>query len=161
MSTVSQSRSEQGDYAITGWSWNFGDAATDNSPNPSHQYGFVGQYTVSLALEDSYGCVDTSEQTVDIYILPEANFSPIDDCYSADYPFSDQSIISSGSVDGWEWDFGDSGTSTQQNPTHTYAGFGQYDVQLIAISDQGCGDTITQTITLHDNPVADFTVPNI
>ena len=30
----------------------------------------------------------------------------------------------------WAWDFGDGGTSTQQNPTHTYAAAGVYTVTL-------------------------------
>ncbi|MBL4585826.1 MAG: PKD domain-containing protein, partial [Flavobacteriales bacterium] len=64
-------------------------------------------------------------------------------------------------VDNWEWDFGDATTSTQQNPTHTYATFGSYDVELVAVSNQGCGDTTTQTIILHDNPVAGFELPQI
>ena len=151
----------QGDFAITSWTWDFGDNVTNNTPGPTHQYANTGSYNVSLALSDSYGCVDTSEQTVDIYVLPQANFTPIDDCFSANYPFEDLSTISDGTVDAWEWDFGDAATSNTQNPTHTYASFGQYDVQLIALSNYGCGDTITQTIVLHDNPIADFIVPNI
>ena len=150
-----------GDFATTGWSWDFGDNSSNNLPDPIHQYATAGQYTVRLEVEDSYGCTDTTQQVVDIYVLPQADFTPIDDCFSANYPFNDLSTISSGTVDAWEWDFGDAGTSTQQHPTHTYAGFGQYDVELIALSDHGCGDTISQTIVLHDNPIADFIVPNI
>ena len=153
--------SAQGDFAITDWVWDFDDASTAFMPSLTHQFSTTGLYNVSLVVEDSYGCVDTSEQLVEIYNLPQAGFSPIDDCYSSDYPFTDQSTIANGSVDTWQWDFGDAGSSTNQNPTHTYAGYGQYDVELIAISNQGCRDTISQTIILHDNPVADFVVPNI
>jgi len=70
-------------------------------------------------VEDTYGCVDTAEQSVEIFVLPQADFTAIEDCYSANYPFQDQSVISSGSVDAWQWNFGDATTSTQQNPTHT------------------------------------------
>lgn len=54
------------------------------------------------------------------------------------------------------WDFGDGGTSTQTNPSHTYASNGTYTVSLIA-NGNGCGtDTIVQsnyvTIALLDPP---------
>jgi gliding motility-associated-like protein len=45
--------------------------------------------------------------------------------------------------DGWLWDFGDGNTSTSQNPTHTYASAGTYNVSFTASSSagitSGCG----------------------
>lgn len=38
--------------------------------------------------------------------------------------------LSEGNVSDWLWDFGDGGTSTEQNPTHTYTDAGFYDVSL-------------------------------
>ncbi|RNI12942.1 PKD domain-containing protein [Methanohalophilus sp. RSK] len=35
----------------------------------------------------------------------------------------------------WLWDFGDGNTSTEQNPTHTYTNYGNYNVSLTAIND--------------------------
>ena len=41
--------------------------------------------------------------------------------------FTDQSV---GDISSWEWQFGDGGTSTQQNPTHYYGTPGCYNVTL-------------------------------
>jgi PKD repeat protein len=41
--------------------------------------------------------------------------------------FSD---LSTGTVSSWNWDFGDSATSTLQNPSHTYNAVGTYPVGL-------------------------------
>ncbi|UTB31826.1 MAG: PKD domain-containing protein [Methanobacterium sp. ERen5] len=38
---------------------------------------------------------------------------------------------SSNSPNSWNWDFGDSGKSTNQNPTHSYTTSGTYNVTLI------------------------------
>lgn len=67
--------------------------------------------------------------------------------------FSD---LSSGMPNSWEWDFGDGNTSTQQNPTHTYADTGSYMVCLIA-SDACGSDTTCTMIDVCRDPQAGFT----
>jgi len=48
-------------------------------------------------------------------------------------PFEAQFVDdSTGSPDKWYWRFGDGEHSSAQHPTHTYAGYGSYDVQLEA-----------------------------
>lgn len=42
---------------------------------------------------------------------------------------------------GWQWNFGDGSTSTQQNPTHTYATPGSYTVRLRTCNAHGCDST--------------------
>ncbi len=153
--------SQSGAYPITGSAWLIDGNQIMQQNNPVYQFPTTGMQVVGLGVQDAFGCTDTVTHLVDIYDLPQADFVPIEDCFAPDYPFEDMSTINAGTVDAWEWDFGDAGTSTQQNPTHTFADFGQYDVTLVAISDKGCGDTITQTITLHDNPLPGFEIPDI
>jgi PKD domain-containing protein len=45
---------------------------------------------------------------------------------------------------GWAWDFGDGGTSTAQNPTHSYTNSGVYTVSLTATNSLG-SNTKTRT----------------
>jgi len=45
----------------------------------------------------------------------------------------------SSSAGPWEWDFGDGNTSTEQNPTYTYASQGTYPVSLT--TESGCENT--------------------
>lgn len=47
--------------------------------------------------------------------------------------FTDESM---GTIDNWEWDFGDGQTSTERHPVHTYTQPGSYDVTL-SVSGQG------------------------
>jgi PKD repeat protein len=48
----------------------------------------------------------------------------------------------------WLWSFGDSNTSTLQNPTHTYSAPGTYTVTLIATNAFG-SDTTTLSVTVN------------
>lgn len=51
------------------------------------------------------------------------------------------------------WDFGDGGTSTLPNPSHTYTTPGQYTVRLIANMPTGCStaDTMEKTVMVLGN----------
>lgn len=50
--------------------------------------------------------------------------------------------VSTNSPTEWAWDFGDGGTSDEQNPTHTYAANGTYDVTLTATNIIGENEVI-------------------
>lgn len=146
---------------IAGWDWDFGDSNTSAVQNPQHTYGSFGTKPVTLTVTSDLGCTATIGITALVHELPVPAFAPIDDCYAANYPFANTSTIGTGALTGWVWDFGDGGTASDENPTHTYATFGTYDVQLTATSAFGCIDSITQSIVLHDNPVAGFEVPPV
>jgi PKD repeat protein len=62
--------------------------------------------------------------------------------------FTDQST---GDPTQWSWDFGDGGTSTAKNPSHTYDEPGTYTVRLTATNSAG-SDTATRSgyITVTD-----------
>jgi PKD repeat protein len=74
---------------------------------------------------------------------PAASF--ISNATSGTVPLSVQFMDSSlDSPTSWTWLFGDGGTSTSQNPTHTYTNEGSYTVTLIATNLAG-SDTLTKT----------------
>ena len=67
---------------INNTEWNFGDGSptVSNIDSPSHVYDVIGSYTVSLTVEDVYGCFDTYNETINVtrgyeIILPNA-FTP-------------------------------------------------------------------------------------
>lgn len=130
---------------IVAWSWNFGDANTANSQNPSNCYNIPGSYTASLTAISSSGCAATytNVNMISVYPYPTANFST-----SLSPPntinFTDLSIAAS----SWSWDFGDGNNSTLQNPVHTYASPGNYTVTLIVQNSFGCSDTVTIVIVV-------------
>lgn len=56
----------------------------------------------------------------------------------------------SANADTYEWDFGDGNSSTEAEPTHTYAEFGDYDVTLTITDVNGVTDSVTKQISLSD-----------
>jgi gliding motility-associated-like protein len=47
---------------------------------------------------------------------------------------------------GWQWYFGDGGSSTMQNPVHNYNAVGNYNVKLIVTDNNGCKDSTIKMI---------------
>jgi len=81
---------------------------------------------------------------------PVAAFSEI--CTYLDCNFSDDSSDSDGSIDGWDWDFGDGQTSSLQNPVHAYAASGTYTVSLTVTDNDGDTDNTTTDVTVTEPP---------
>jgi PKD repeat protein len=137
---------------ITGWSWNFGDGGSSSSQNPSHIYSSTGCFDVSLAVTGPEG---TDSLTKSNYIcvseaLPVANFSA--NITLGNKPlmvlFSDHST---GNITSWLWDFGDGGTSTDQDPSHTYVSTGNFTVTLTVTGPGGTNAEIkTSYITVNE-----------
>jgi len=56
---------------------------------------------------------------------------------------------------GWQWYFGDGGTSSAQNPIHNYNAVSNYDVKLIVTDINGCKDSIIKTINTAGTMLAE------
>jgi len=136
----------------TSWSWSFGDSGTSTAQNPSHQYTAAGNYTVTLTATNAGGSDgETKTNYITVTVpAPVANFSgtPTSGLKNLAVSFTDSSTNSPTS---WSWNFGDSGTSTAQNPSHTYTAFGKYIVTLTATNAGGSDDEIkTNYIAVSD-----------
>jgi len=132
---------------INGWSWAFGDNGTSTAQNPSHIYTNGGTFTVSLTASSSYGSSDIMTRTNYIVVGPQtacdANLTgtPLSGFSPLKVQFTD---LTYGSVTAWSWTFGDSGTSTDMNPLHTYNVPGTYSVALTATGPLN-SDNMTRT----------------
>jgi PKD repeat protein len=146
---------------ITNWFWDFGDATTSTLQNPTHVYATAGTYTVCLTIVGNDGTVKCKDQfcqkvTVD-------GCGQVEPCkLAAKYSYktekcnlwlTDMSAAGAGTtITNWYWDFGDATTSTLQNPTHTYATDGTYNVCLTIVGTNAkgeqCKDQFCQKITI-------------
>tara|TARA_R110002072_G_scaffold291008_1_gene458897 strand:- start:10802 stop:14554 length:3753 start_codon:yes stop_codon:yes gene_type:complete len=113
-----------------------------------------GSVDLILSSASVFGCAPNSDVvTITFLSSPTANFTATTSCAGSNTIYTD---ASSGSVTGWDWDFGDADTSIVSNPTHTYTGPGNYNTTLIVYSTNGCSDTIQQSVVVNPVPIADF-----
>ena len=139
--------------------WDFGDGTTSTAANPSHSYKLIGKYDVTLTNTNN-GCPSTVKKPQYVTVLPPiAAFSYKTDCVTQlSVFFTDESSIDTNMPVSYLWQFGDAAnsTSTQKNPTFTYAAAGNYTVKL-TVTNGGCTNTLVQQISLNFNS-ANFTI---
>ncbi|MEX2484044.1 MAG: PKD domain-containing protein [Brumimicrobium sp.] len=139
---------------IIEWSWNFGDGNTSTQQNPVYEYGSAGTFNTILTIENNFNCFTSISQNVNVNDVPVADFSASEFCLGDDTEFTD---LTTGATTQLEWDFDDgSPVNNNNNPTNIFPSVGDYDVQLVAFGGSGCSDTIVQTITITEVPIADF-----
>jgi len=143
---------------IKRWSWDFGDGSTlstDTGDNPTHTYSAPGLYNVTLTVRGPGG----EHSKMNSITLPDADFTA--DRVSGNFPLEVHFFdASTGSPTTWQWDFGDGGTSTEQNPKHVYEKAGEYNVALTVKADGLSvpdSESKPSYITVsHPPPVASF-----
>ena len=143
--------------------WNFNDgSAPSNEANPSHVFVNTTNedqtFQVELVALSAYGCTDTVTVGVDVYPMPQAEFSvtPAVQTYpNTTVGINNNSMASSSAVQYWS--FGDGDEVVADQPIfHTFDSWGTYNITLLV--DNGiCADAHTEQINiLSPNPVASF-----
>jgi PKD repeat protein len=141
------------------WLWDFGDYNTSADQNATHTYNTPGTYSVSLTVTNAHGTSTLTEVnyiTVNPVPVSAFTYTPASGTVSLHVDFTDQSQYGPTS---WSWTFGDGGTSSSQNPSHTYTEPNLYTVTLTASNAYG-SSVITKTgciLARAPQPVADFT----
>ncbi len=114
-------------------------------------------------------CVTPSATgTILVYPLPTANFTfTAPSCETRTISFTDISVANAGNITSWAWDFGDpasgpANTSNLQNPTHTFANSGTYNVTLVVTTNNGCVSiNPSQQVVINARPLAGYIIPEV
>ena len=121
--------------------------------------------TFNYTVHTTGPCVNpTATGTILVRPLPTAIFTyPAISCETRTICFTDLSVPNAGSIVSWDWDFGDgSAHSIIQNPCHTYASAGVYNVTLIVTTNFGCVSiNPAQQVIIHGRPLAGYIIPEV
>lgn len=140
---------------IDQYHWDYDNGYDTIAQNPNaYTYGVSGTFDIMLTVSNQY-CEDTVTKTVIIHPLPPvADFTGSDTgCVPLPVTFTNNSQFAT----SYYWDFGDGKSSTQENPTHTYAQSGVFTVTLIAYNNSGTDTmTLVNQVDVDASPVASF-----
>ncbi len=145
------------------FAWSFGPDANPSTSSLQNQnvvFSSTGSHTISLTISQN-GCVSNIyTDAVSIDPMPIASFAAdtLLGCQNLPVCFADNS--SGAAPLTYQWNFGDGQTSVLQNPCHTYANAGNYNVRLQVTSVNGCKDdsVVADMIHIIANPIAAFSL---
>jgi PKD repeat protein len=122
-------------------SWHFGNEGMSSARNPVWTFENEGEYKVTLEVRGEGGRSSASVM-ITVHPRPAARFEMADDETGQDGGYIMFRNYSEG-AEKYRWSFGDGTESELFEPRHRYDKPGNYNVRLIAVSPEGCTDTLT------------------
>ena len=147
---------------ITMWQYStdYGTTWTDTiHTTANYTYTNLSDTTWFRAIVMNGFCANDTSTTalIETHPRPVVDFIPTVVCIGGPTTFTNQTTISSGFIQFYNWDFGNNQTSIGINPAHTYTSPGIYSASLVAISNFGCVDSIRKNVTVNGLPDATIT----
>lgn len=139
--------------------WDFGDGNSINAISPCHSYDKGGIYSLKLEVTSPIGCYTERffNQLVQVRQSPVSKFSysPLKlTSLNRKITLMDESEFSSTR----RWSINQNFGYTSQKVQHEFRDSGIQEIQLVAISFNGCTDTLIQYIDIE--PIVTYFLPN-
>lgn len=118
-----------------------------------------GGVVLTITTIEGMVCAAATDQMEIIISNPLiAHFDVSNACVGQAVQFTDETMVLSGSIQSWHWDFGNGTSSPLQHPTSTYTQPGSYNVTLTVTSSDGCSDVVSMLVEISEVPIAGFSV---
>lgn len=146
------------DIAITDKTWRFSDGTvfTNNTNTATHTFANAGNYSVTLVVENDFGCVDSITKTIKVNSLPVASFDYDSNCEGEQINFESTSLVQDGVINTWQWVVSNTTIGNSDEVGYTFSSDETKAMKLIVGSSLGCIDSTDGLVELWPNPVADF-----
>lgn len=144
--------------AKTSYYWLFDDGTFSLNKTPVHTYSKPGTYNVSLTVTDTTGgCSSVMSKSITIGAIPDVGFSMGGNaCTQTPITFTDTSSVSDNvgsTIVSYQWNFGNSKTSTEKNPTVTFDFVAPHEITLTVTTNLGVSKTVKKTVNFQESSI--------
>lgn len=149
------------DQDIQSWQWDIDNDGIYDYSGKTINYLFLSGDTIPVILKITpiVGSADSIIKNVIIDPIPNVNFHVDNLCAFKQATYFNQSNISSGSINQFNWDFNNDGQVDDNSNDTVYYTCGPaqtYISKLICVSDKGCSAFATKTTEVFPQPQASF-----
>jgi gliding motility-associated-like protein len=137
--------------------WSASDGYTSNDTTFNHVFPGPGSYNVEMIVTNSANCIDTVNTVVEVFENPVAGFGFDDVCLGQIAVFEASSSLLGGDTITNFW-YVNNDTLVGDTVTVNFNGPNNYLVELVAMTQNGCSDTVSQSFTVFNNPTANFAI---
>lgn len=148
------------------WVWDFSYPFSNNSSTDREAFALYtndATYQVSLTAANAEGCTSTKTKTiiiakpvVTVSIIKSTGISLTAGCTGNTITFA---ASPANLIKQYNWDFGDSTTSSNATPAHVYTKAGNYNISLHYTTIDQCDGMAYFSLTINENPHVDFDAP--
>jgi PKD repeat protein len=142
---------------ISQYNWSINGDQVANNPDFEYDFSSAGSYNIDYAVVTENGCEFEISRSITIHPTPIASFATSFDFGAP--PFVVDFTNQSAGAQSYSWEFEEGAMSTAENPSHTFESLGEFDISLVAISDQNCSDTTSRRIQVLE-PLLDAEILN-
>jgi len=129
--------------------WDFGDNTVVKSFHGMHRYSGAGDYSLKQIIKSGEGCVDTLSKYIRILLNPSVDFqlNTKTQCFDRNrFIATNKTKYMGGDSVYYLWDLGNQDTLYQKNLDYNFKEYGSFDIKLIAMSTEGCLDSLVEKI---------------
>lgn len=141
---------------IKEYTWFSDNTLISSDQNPTITSGVFGNRTIKLVVSGDNGCTDSIQKLALVHPVPLSSYTATSMCLGDNNTLTSTSSVATGTVDNLFW-LVDGAVYTTASINPLFATDGSYAVELIVESDNGCRDTLNNTVAVHPLPVLSFT----
>ncbi|MEW6332280.1 MAG: PKD domain-containing protein [Pseudomonadota bacterium] len=145
------------DGGVLQYFWDFGDGATGSGETARHAYARGGEYLATVTAADGAATAAAGSRVIVLNAVPVANAGGPYGAQKNQAVAFDGSRSTDGDYDPltYSWNFGDGGSGSGVNPSHSYARGGVYSVSLVVNDGETDSAPATTTVSVQNHaPVA-------
>jgi gliding motility-associated-like protein len=143
--------SHPGGNGVNSWQWSMDDNKSSTQQNPQAIYQVFNNKNITLIVSNGF-CTDSSSQTIALTNFLKADFTGfVDVCPNEATVFTSTAL---GNIVQHSWTFGDGATSTDQSPSHIYAGPNTttpFTVKYTVTDSIGCKASVQKLIKVYSS----------